>query len=170
MTSSSITFSNSHSAPNRFGKLPVTSFPIHIALQIISLEHYFRICSNPQSTSNEVMILSLIIWCNPHSTSICSWKLPVTSFPIQIIIQNRSWQHSLTSVLIQIAPHIRSWQHPFRSVAMPVLAQICRENFLSHPFQSNMQFKFGHDKIISNLFLSTYLLKLGHDIIPCNLS
>jgi hypothetical protein len=86
MTSSSIICSNSNTTLNSSRKLPVTSFPLHIALQIRSWQHYFRICSNPHSTSYYLMTSSYIICSNAHITSNWSWKLPVTSFPILIAL------------------------------------------------------------------------------------
>jgi hypothetical protein len=84
MTWSSIVCSNPHGTSKWFWKLPVTPFSIHISLKIRSWQHYIRICCNPKSTWIEVMTSFSIIFSNSHSTLNCSWKLTVTSFPIQI--------------------------------------------------------------------------------------
>jgi hypothetical protein len=86
MTSSSIICSDPHNKLKCSWKLPVTSFPLHIALQIRSWEHYFRICSNSHITSYYIMTYSYIISSNPHINSNWSRKLPVTSFPIRIAL------------------------------------------------------------------------------------
>jgi hypothetical protein len=76
-----------HSTSKRLWNLPVTSFSIHIATQIMSCQHHF--------TSDPI-----------HIVSNWSWKLPVTSFTINIALQIRSRQHILTSAPIYIAPKL----------------------------------------------------------------
>jgi hypothetical protein len=78
------------------------------------------------------MTSSSIICSNLHSISNWSWKLPVTSLPINIALQIRSWMHSFTSVPIQKTPQISSWLRHLSSVLINILLQICLENFLSN--------------------------------------
>jgi hypothetical protein len=165
MTLYTIICSNPYSTSNWSWNLPVTSFPIHISLQIRSWQHYFKICSNPQYTRILVMTSSSNICSNQRSISNWSWKLSVTTFPINIKLQIRSWYHYFRIWPIHRAPQIWSLHHHLSSVLIHIFLQICRESFLWHPIQSIYHFIIGQDHIHFHLYQSTYHLKLGNDII-----
>jgi hypothetical protein len=133
MTSFFINLSNSHSTSNWSWKLPVNYLPIHVALQIRSWQHYFKICSNPHITSYYVMTSSHIICSNPQITSNWSWNLPVTYFPVHVALQIWSWQHSFTFYPIHSAPHIWSRHHSLSSVLFQIVLRIGRKSFLTYP-------------------------------------
>jgi hypothetical protein len=140
MTSSFITCSNLHVTSNCSWKLPVTSFSVHIALQIRSWQHYLTSVPITVHLKLGQDIILYHLFSSKYYfkfvmklTSNCSWKLTATYIPVHVALEIWSWQHSFTFDPIHRAPQVRSRHHSLSSILFQIVLRIGCKSFLTYP-------------------------------------